>query len=354
MRTLRWMTTLVFILVLAGCSSGSSEFTATNSAQRAIKDGVAATITLDSGASVHFPAQAFSSDVQVMFADLLQSKDGDATYYPTGSNDPEDLLAGVIVNTPADQVIRRDITVTFAFRAGLTATAGDRFILYRFDYEDDNDSDSTGSRWNRWGNRYATVSATTSTAGRTLATVTLPTYDLIGYIGSLAIFDGHTVPVPMAEVDPANSTWIEGYAMGSGNNGVATDVAIYVAVGAKMYAVDVLNTNARTPVLPGVSSNYIINGRENTITSDADGFFRFYIPENLIGQFVAIEFGRESANFSTEDNFYLVRPEVAIADTAAVPTVVGNDANLLLDDTKNMVVRYGLNTVVSYPIGSSS
>ena len=45
---------------------------------------------------------------------------------------------------------------------------------------------------------------------------------------------------------------------------------------------------------------------------------------------------------------------MAIADTAAVPTVVGNDANLLLDDTKNMVVRYGLNTVVSYPIGSSS
>ena len=354
MRTMRWIIPIAILVILAGCSSGSSDYTSVNSAQLTIKDGLAETLTLDSGASVTFPANCFDSDTVIMFADVMETKDNDYSYFPTGVEDTDNLAAGIVVNTPADKIIQRNINVTFAFNRAVTPAVGEQYAIYRFDYEDDDNDSTTSSRWNRWGNRYATVQTTTSDAGYMLATATLPTFEMVGYIGSLAIFANQTVPSPVAEVDANDSTWLEGYVVDSNNNGIATDIALYVVVGSKKYAADVLNNDAYIPTLPDADSNYVFNGWENTIQSDGDGYFKFYLPENLIGQFVGLEFGHESAAWSDEESFYLINPAVTINGLEDVPNVIGNDSYLLLEDTKNMVVRFGMNKVVTYPLSATS
>jgi hypothetical protein len=113
-------------------------------------------------------------------------------------------------------------------------------------------------------------------------------------------------------------TTVEGTVIGVTGDPLATDVGIYFLVGTNRQAVPLDNGNI--PVGGTVA---------NTVYSDAAGRFTMQIPENLIGQLVALEFGREDTALAVQTRFDVLAP--------ATP-------NVSID---SMVVRYGVNNVIS-------
>jgi hypothetical protein len=328
MRNILFVILMALAMTCAGCGSRNTDFIADNSAQQSVSFGEAATLTLLSGASLEILAGTYAQEVIIMLSDLLVSFDSDATYFPTIAQDPEDIIAGLVVNTPADTLATLNLHVTFAFRDGVTVTPGAQYAVYRFDHQ--GDERQITPRWNRWGSTIATVNAT-----GTLATATLPTTDFRGYVGSLGLFVGHTVDV-LPAVTP---TTITGVVRADGGGNLATDVGLYIVVGAKKYAAAV--TNGRVPVLPDPNNDSLSITHANTVDSLADGSFTIAIPENLIGQFISLEFGTESTAHQLQDYFDWLEPADDVDAPAMTPVLV---------ETPHMVIWYGENKVRSYPV----
>jgi hypothetical protein len=319
---------ILLLLPLISCGGGESDFTGEHTAQKTLEAGEGDTISVPGGAFVQILADTYARAVTVMFSDLLAHADGDARYYPTGTEDPQDLIAGVVINTPADAVALEDMSVQFAVREGVSVTPGTEYAVYRFDYQED--EELLSPRWNRWGDTMATIDGTGN-----FASATIPTSDLIGFVGSLAIFEGLTVAA-LPAVEP---TVISGRVEAAGGGGLATDVGLYAMVGAEKHAVDVLN--GRAPALPDPFNEGEDIAAENTVDSAADGSFTIEIPECLIGQYIALEFGHESAGHQLQELFNVLDPAEDL--DAAEPL-------LLLAGTENMVIWYGENKVISEPV----
>lgn len=294
---------LILLCALSGCGAGTNEFIADHSGQQSLDPGVAETLTLLSGAEIHFPAAAFAVETIVVFADVFASSDGTPAYFPTATMVAEDLVAGLVINTPADAVMGADFDVRFRIRDGVNVTVGQEYAVYRYDFDN--------LRWNRWGDTFATVQSAGADA---YASATLPTNGMQGFIGSLALFVGNTTDVLPAVVP----TTLEGTVYDENGDPLATDVAIYFLIGTNKAAAAV--TNGRIPTGGTIA---------NTVDSAADGSFTLQIPENLIGQLVALEFGREDATRRVQTEFDVLAP-------ASPVTAV-----------ESMVVRYGENNINS-------
>jgi len=328
MRNILVVLLVVLVMASAGCGSRNTDFIADNSAQQSVSVGEAVTLTLLSGASLQILAGTYTEEIIVMLSDLLVTFDSDATYFPTATKDPEDILAGLVVNTPVDALATENLQVTLAFRDGINATPGAQYAVYRFDHQ--GDETQITPRWNRWGSTVATVNS----AG-TLATATLPTADFRGYVGSLGLFVGHTVDL-LPAVAP---TTVTGVVRADGGGNLATDVGLYIVVGAKKYAANV--TNGRVPALPDPNNDSLSIIHANTVDSLADGSFTITIPENLIGQFISLEFGAENAAHQMQDYFDWLEPADDVDAPGLTPALV---------ETPHMVIWYGDNKVRSYPV----
>ena len=221
---------------------------------------------------------------------------------------------------------------TFITFRELDDVKGEKYAVYRFDYQED--EDLLAPRWNRWGDTIATIDATGN-----FATAALPTTELIGFVGSLAIFDSHTVDA-LPAVEP---TVIAGRVLAAGGGGLATDVGLYAMVGAERHPVDVLN--GRAPALPDPFNEGLDITKTNTVDSAADGSFTIEIPDCLIGQYIALEFGHETAGHQLQDTYNVLDPSEDLDDP---------DPVLVLAETENMVIWYGENKVVSEPVEAAT
>lgn len=307
MRIAVWVLAVV-LLGLSACVSGADEFAGDHNGQATLEPGVDETLDLLSGAAAHFPALTFGIDTIVILADVFASTDAVPDHYPTATHVGEDLLAGLVVNTPADCVMEANIDVTFRLINEGSATAGEEYAVFRFDFDN--------LRWNRWGGTFATIQA-----GATTAKATLPTDGMRGFIGSLAIFKGLT----MAALPAVEPTTIEGTVVDASDNPLSTDVGIYFIVGTTRVAVPI--TNGTIPAGGTVA---------NTVNSDAAGHFTMQIPESLIGQVIDLEFGREDANLAVQRLFDVLAP--------ATPATA----------VDSMILRYGENNVVSQPVATGT
>lgn len=302
------------LLLAAGCGSGNEDFDTANLLQRTVPAGEAAQMQLSGGGSLTIPAGTFDTDTIVIFSNYFGGGDSAPLVFPTPTKVAEDLLGSLVVNTPVDARFEQNITVQFTLRepaaaAVSAASAGERYGVYRFDFDH--------GEWNLWGGTAATVEA-----GAETATATLPTDGFTGFIGSLAIFNG--LPAP----DPALQTTISGTVKDAAGAGIATDVALFLNIGGILHPAAV--SNGRVPAVTydgGVAATLA-----NTVDSAADGSFTMNLPDNLIGQNVTLEFGREDEGHQTQSRFDILAP--ATPFTAA----------------EFMTVRYGANNVVSQPV----
>jgi hypothetical protein len=289
---------------LGGCGSGQDEFTTPDDAQRVVSAGEALTITLDGGYVLSLPGTLFEHDTILLFSKHLAAELTPG-YFPTATKEAGDMLCGVVINTPADVWMHGDMQLTFGLPdAGLAA--GTVLIVYRFDREN--------LYWSPWGHTAAVVAA-----GGATATCTLPTTGFLGFVGSTALFKGMT-----ADTLPVGAqTVIQGTVVDVQSQPVATDVAVNVLVGALKYPAAVLN--GRTPTGGTVA---------NTVDSGADGTFTISVPDNLVGQYVNLEFGSEDPNHGTQGLFDILAP--AVERTAVT----------------YLIVRFGENNVRSQPVGA--
>jgi len=350
MRVIRWIMPVVAVFLL-GCGAGQSDFTAEHAAQLTIPVNQGATLALPapSTAQVSFPPDTFSEEVIVMLGDQLLRTDASWRYFPTvdqaaitDQNAAQletahagDVYAALVVNTPADVMFNRDVTVRFAPYETAALQSGESYAVYRFDFQSDSADSSIQPRWNRWGNDVVA----TVVAGGAYAEATLPTTGFYGLIGSLAIFKGHTAAALAA---PEQTTRIYGKVVNESGNGIASDVGLYLTIGGRQYPAGLDAPYGRTPV--GVAHPFLdgqlITAR-NTVDSDSDGLFEMILPDRLIGQFVHLEFGTESAAYQTQLEFNLL-------DQDADPD--NSQALVLLEETANMVIWYGENKAVSLPV----
>jgi hypothetical protein len=298
MRNIKWLVLIVLVVMAAGCGSGGGNFEGDDIWQKSFTPGNVLTITLKSGASITLPATTFAKELKIVFSDRLDADDSNPDYYPTSTHAANDMLGGVVLNTPVDTIYNASIPVTIDmhdYGTEAPVVLGDtEYAVFRFDFEE--------NRWNRWGS----LTATTNTTG-TAATLTLPTTGFMGFLGSIAIFEGMTA-VAAGEVAPS---YIEGYVKNISNNPLGTDVAIYQLVGDVKYPVDLSSVNiaARIPTLadPLDSSKQITVAC--VVDSDATtGYFRIEMPWRLIGSLIRLEFGREHAGHQVQDQWVIDYP----------------------------------------------
>gem|GEM_PF-2548800 len=217
-----------------------------------------ATITLESGARVHFPAGCFDVPTIIVFSDTIVGPEREADTYPAGT---PGLISYLTINNPAteDNQFQRDISVTFNIRVG-ELTDGMEYWVYRYD-------DLEG-QWMRFGTAIATV-----TSEGTLATAALPTTGIAYYVGSIGLFDGlladgGTLPGDAAGIvtgvitDAVTDDPVEG-----------VDVMLYLVDGGETLAHDFLNGEAD----PDNPNNH------NLTYTDADGRYELRFAESDIG-----------------------------------------------------------------------
>lgn len=303
-----WLVALTLVaLVLNSCSSGTHEFTSATDVQRKVAPDEAVTLDLELGYSLTLPAGTFANNTIVLFSKRLYNELTFARF-PTPTQAVGDLIGGVVINTPADVLLLKNATLTFGLDAASGAVAGDQLIVYRYD--------RYSGYWNVWGSSFATVDASGATA-----TATIPTADFLGFVGSLALFKGMTT----ATLPLDKSTFIEGTVRNTQDQPIATDIALYVVVGSKKFPAAVIG--GRTPAGGSVA---------NAIDSEADGSFTIQLPDNLIGQQVNLEFGREDANYRTQDLFDVLAPAVPVSAATT------------------MVIRFGVNHVQARPVAQGA
>ena len=307
MRIAALLALLGLMAALSACTSNgfADDFVSDNIVQETIDPGMEDTLTLTSGAEVHFPASMFNETTTVLFSDLLAGLDGEVSSYPTPTQLGEDLLAAAVVNTPVDKTYDANAGLKFAFRDGTTPEGpGTEYLVYRFDFDN--------FEWYRWGDTVAVVDASGD-----FANAVLPTDEMPGFIGSLALFKGLTAASQPAPV----TTTIEGRVIDGAGSGIATSVSLYYLVGSIRLPVDALNGTIPT-------------GGEfaNVVTSDASGDFSFEVPDQLVGSLVGLVFGEFDDSVGEQDEFDIL-----------APATVRNEA-------ESMVVRYGVNNVISQPL----
>jgi hypothetical protein len=170
-------------LLLAACGDINDDFTGANIMQRTVQPGTAATLTLAAGDSLTIPADTFDRETVVVFADVFTGTDASPASFPTATKESDDLIAAVVINTPVDRTFSANLPLTFDIikpgedRIPSAVTAGEQYIVYRFDFD--------LLSWTQWGTTVATISGDGETA-----TATLPTEGFTGFIGSLALFEG--------------------------------------------------------------------------------------------------------------------------------------------------------------------
>jgi hypothetical protein len=327
MRALSWLLLMVFVAAsLTGCGGTDEEFEDTRIVLRKVENGEAETLELESGARVDFPANVFDTDesVTVIFSDELSYADSDEEYYPTETKLATDILAGVVINTPADVLFTQDITSTlvgYEWEEGGGLQPNTEYVVYRFNFA--YDDDDVDPRWFRWGD---TVAMTNDTGA--LATVTLPTNGFRGYVGTVALFAGHT----LTALGPAAPSVISGNAIDNNGSGIATTVGVYVMVGSQRFPAGVLNgyVPENLPDPAGADNEMITVA--NTINTATDGSFTIELPDNLIGQVVGLVFGELDDSIDNQDHFDILPPEEP------------------LEDINYLSVRYGENNVISQPV----
>ena len=173
------------LLFASACGNLNDDFTGTNIMQRTVRAATADTLTLAAGDSLTVPANTFDRDTVVVFADVFTGTDASPANFPTTTKAAADLLGAVVINTPVDRTFLTNLPLTFDIifpgesRVASEVSAGERYIVYRFDFDT--------QAWAQWGTTVATVSADGHSA-----TTTLPTADFTGFIGSLALFAGKT------------------------------------------------------------------------------------------------------------------------------------------------------------------
>lgn len=327
MRIINGLLMLSLLGLVGACGVTQDDYIGDNSAQQTLKAGEAVGIVLPSGATLNAPAGLLAEgddDMVVIFADVLAGYDGSAIYYPTEHPVEEDLLAAVVINAPADRLMHAALQLRFAFREGLSAVRDSVYAVYRFDAEH--------RHWLQWGETVATVEE-----DGVHANAALPTGGFRGFVGSLAIFAEHT-----SAAFPAVPTVIQGTVFGDGAATLATDVGVYVYVGAVRYPtalgdVDsaVGNDDPRVPNLPDPTTGEPMD-LENTVDSAADGTFLILVPDNLIGQVIALEFGTEDPGRVKQEEFDVLTP--------------GLEEN----EVTSMVVQYGTNRVRSHEVRASA
>jgi hypothetical protein len=326
MRNLMWLVMGV-LLILAGCGSGNSDFEESDIWQKTFTPGSALSFTLDSGASASLPADTFTEEMKLLFSDRINSDDSNPDHYPTTTHEANDQLGGIVFNTPVDALFLNSIPITIAMRDYGTlkpvVLADTQYALFRFDFEE--------NRWNRWGSLAATTNAT-----GTLATVTLPTSGFMGYLGTIAIFEGQTV----AALGAAEPTYIEGYVKNMSNNPLGTDVAVYQLVGEVMHPVDLSadNATARVPALPDPNDESLPITAACVVDSDpTTGYFRIELPWRMVGTLTRLEFGHEHAGHQLQNEWVIDFP---------LPTEESERG----DKVRSMAMAYGRNTISPRPV----
>lgn len=308
--------------VLVACGSGEDDTESQHQIMRTLDGISAASITLVGGTTVNFPANTFESETIVIIADLFLSNDATSVYFPTTTPESNDLLGAIVINTPIDEMLHHNLGITFElqdFDAEMTPSqvggvaAGQEYAVYRFDFDN--------LRWNRWGDTSVTIDG-----GRMFATGLIPTDGMRGFIGSVAIFRGNdlnSLPAPV-------QTTLSGRLVDNQGNAVATDVGIYLMVGALKYAASL--DNGRIPDLLQPTDERQQIDKFNTVNSGADGWFTMELPDNMVGQLVNLEFGHEQAGRIIQEEFDVLAP--------------ANPVNELI----STVIRYGENNIISRPV----
>ena len=310
------------VCFLSSCGSGEQDSDSEHQALRTL-DGISAvSITLVGGTTVNFPANTFSSQTIVIIADLFLSTDANSVYFPTATPASNDLLGAMVINTPIDELMQHNLTLTFelqdfnadqATSAVGGVSAGQEYAVYRFDFDN--------LRWNRWGATSVSIDGSLR-----FATGSLPTAGMRGFIGSVAIFRGNDLAALPAPV----LTTLSGRVIDNNGNGVATDVGLYLMVGALKYAASVDNGRIPNLLQPTDSKQQI--DKFNTVDSAADGTFTLELPVNMVGQLINLEFGHEQSGQIIQDEFDVLAP--------------ANPVNELV----STVIRYGDNNIVSRPV----
>ncbi len=254
---------LVFALVLYACGGGGGDGAplpggAEHTQELTVDPEGDATITLESGARIHFPSSCFNISTIIVFSDTIVGPEREADTYPAGT---PGLVSYLTINNPAteDNQFQRDVTVTFNIRVG-DLTDGTEYWVYRYD-------DLEG-KWLRFGTAIATV-----TSEGTLATATLPTTGIAYYIGSIGLFDGllaegGALPGDAAGIvtgvitDAVTEEPVEG-----------VDVMLYLVDGGETLPHDFLNGEAD----PDNPNNH------NLTYTEADGRYEIRFAESDIG-----------------------------------------------------------------------
>lgn len=302
------------LLLAAGCGSGNEDFDTANLLQRTVRAGQAAEMVLTGGGSLNLPADTFAADTIVIFSNYFGGGDLAFINYPTPTHASEDLLGSLVINTPVDAVYGSNITVQFPLKAAAAAavsaaSAGQKYSVYRFDFDH--------GIWNQWGATFATVDA-----GADTATAVLPTTGFTGFIGSIAIFNGLLAP------DNPLQTTITGTVKDGTGSGLATDVGLFLNIGGVLHPVAL--ANGRIPAVTYGDGQAATLA--NTVDSAASGSFTMILPDNLIGQNVTLEFGREDEGHQTQSRFDILAPASPLAAAQFI------------------TVRYGENNVASQPV----
>lgn len=329
MRIYKWMV-LASLLILAGCGSGGGDFEDEDLWQKTFHPGTALTITLDSGSQLALPATALTEETKVLFSDVQSADDAIPDYFPTATKESNDMLGGVVINTPVDAEFNASIPVTIAMKDWTTAPVvltDTAYVVYRFDFEE--------NRWNRWGDLLATTNST-----GTFATLTLPSAGFIGFLGTIAIFEGMTYNA----LGAAAPTYIEGTVRNLSNTPLGTDVAVYQLIGDVKYPVNlsVDNTGAYVPTFADPRDSTQAITAACLINSDStDGTFSIVLPWRLIGSLVRLEFGRQTAGHSVQDEFVIDYPlPFENADWG--------------EEVSAVAIAYGRNTVSPEPVLAGS
>ncbi len=308
---------LLSLLAVAGCSSGDSEFTSDNLIEKVFENGEGARLDLTSGTYVDFPAGTFADRQLVSVSDLLSGSDNIEANFPTATKQFSDRLAAVIINTPVDALFERDITVRFALNA--PQTAGTQFAVYIHDSELGNRTETYDNNYVTWY-RYGSYTATVDSSGD-FATVTLDTNGNRGFLGTLGLFRDHT----LTSLGAAETTEIRGRVLDNNGAGVSTDVELNYLIGEVKLPVRLLNGS-----IPSGSTVASI------VTSDASGNFVMQVPDIYISQIFNVSFGVHDSGHADQDEF-----------TVNLPHPIRED------EVNNMVIRYGLNNIVSEPVGTT-
>lgn len=127
---------------------------------------------MDTGTRVDFPAGTFAEDTIVLMSDVLVRDEIDAAYFPEGALT---ILAALILNSPVDEIYRKNITFTWVLNN--PAPGNSAWRVFRFDQKDD---------LIEWVELEGVIAIADPTAA--FAKSVMPSSGVHGYSGTFALF----------------------------------------------------------------------------------------------------------------------------------------------------------------------